>query len=283
MIKALNGIYIPAVTPFDEKEKLNCNMLEFNIQKWNDTDVSGYMCLGSNGEFRMLDDDESLEVLRTFSRCCSETKGLIAGIGRESLYQTLHFLERIEKEGLDIDYVSVLTPHYFKRAMDDNALITYFEKIADESPYPVLLYCAPGFANGVCISAEALLILADHPNIFGIKDTSPDQMDVYMDTVGGRNDFSVMAGSIGTLYQCFRRGGIAGVLSAANYFPQECARLPKIWLTEGEDAYLEYEKALRKKIRQTGGKNGVSSVKAYMNSLGYRAGRPRSPLMEMKL
>ena len=283
MRMVLSGVYIPAVTPFDEKEELDCRKLKKNIEKWNCTNISGYMCLGSNGEFKMLDEEESCAVIRTFAENRAADKGLIAGVGRESLYHTLRFIEKLERENLTPDYISVLTPHYFKKMMNDEVLVEYYTRIADNSPYPVLLYCAPGFANGVPISADAVKTLASHPNIAGIKDTSSDMIEQYMDTVGMRSDFSVMAGSISNLHKCLKCGGEGGVLSAANYFPDECAHLFEVWKTQGEAAYSEYERKLQVRIKKTGGKRGVSSIKYCMNLLGYEAGRPRSPLPILNL
>ena len=239
------------------------------------------MCLGSNGEFRALDDEESLKVIRLFSENRGADKGLIAGIGRESLYQTLKMIDRVCENGIKVDYFSVLTPHYFKKKMTDTALVEYFTAIADHSPVPVLLYCAPGFANGVCVSREALLAVADHPNIAGIKDTSTDMMDTYMDAVGGREDFEVMAGSINTLYHCLQRGGRGGVISAANYFPQECAQLTKLWAQKGEEGFKPYYDELLAKVKATGAKGGISGVKCCMNLLGFRAGVPRKPVQPL--
>ena len=281
MKNSLEGIYIPAVTPFDCREMVSGEMLAYNIEKWNQTDVAGYMCLGSNGEFRMLDEEESLHVIRIFAECRKENKGLIAGAGRESLYHTLKFIDRIQSAYLDVDYLSVLTPHYFKSAMNDRALVEYFTAVADFSRIPILLYCAPGFANTVCISARALKALADHPNIHGIKDTSPDMMDAYMSAVSGRTDFQVMAGSVNTLYGCLKRGGKGAVISAANYFPQACARLLSLWKQTGEEAFLPYYHALRERIRRTGARGGVAGVKACMNLCGYRAGNPRKPVQPL--
>lgn len=281
MKNSLEGIYIPAVTPFDDRERVSGEMLVYNIEKWNQTDVSGYMCLGSNGEFRMLDEEESLSVIKIFARHRAETKGLIAGVGRESLYHTLRFIDRIQSMDLKVDYLSVLTPHYFKKAMNDRALIEYFTAVADFSRIPILLYCAPGFANTVCISCEALKVLADHPNIHGIKDTSPDMMDAYMDAVGGRADFQVMAGSVNTLHKCLKRGGKGAVVSAANYFPQACARLISLWQQAGEEDFLPYYHALCGRIRKTGARGGVAGVKACMNLCGYRAGIPRKPVQPL--
>lgn len=277
----LNGVFIPAITPFEDDELLSVCKLEYNIEKWNRTQVGGYMCLGSNGEFRMLDDEESLEVIRAFIRCKGEDKMLIAGAGRESLYHTLKFIDRIQKEPKGPDIISVLTPHYFRNAMTDKALVEYYTKIADFSIYPVMMYCAPGFANGVCISCEVLKELADHPNICGIKDTSSDMMLSYMEAVGDRKDFQVMAGSVNTLYLCLQSGGEAAVLSAANYYPQECAELITIWNKEGEGSFLTAYEDLKEKIRKTGGIGGVAGVKCCMNQLGYQAGIPRNPLMPL--
>lgn len=278
-MKALEGIIIPAVTPFDESGEVRLDYLEKNYERWNRSKVQGCMALGSNGEFRSLSDDEAFGVLKTTSEVIADDKVFIAGIARESLYQTLKFLDRLTKADLKIDYVSVLTPHYFKGLMSDDALVSYFSQIADASAYPVLLYCAPSFANGVCVSPEALKRLADHKNIYGIKDTSKDMMNTYMDTVGGRSDFEVMSGSLGTIMTCMERGGKGGIVSAANYFPNTCGKLCMIAKEEGLEAAKAYHAELKDVSLKTGGKASVAGVKAVMNLLGYNAGIPRNPVL----
>lgn len=278
-MKHLSGVIIPAVTPFDRDGSLRLDWLQRNLVQWNRTRINGVMVLGSNGEFRSLDDNEALEVIKTAAGAISNEKALIVGIGRESLYQTLAFLNRVEDSALNIDYVSVLTPCYFKKAMTDQALISYYTHVADQSPYPVLLYSAPGFANSVCISPEALKILAAHPNIAGIKDTSGDMMPAYMESVGARDDFSVIAGSLSNVMVCLERGGRAGVLSAANYLPEACAELFLIMETAGPEKAIAYYEQLKSLAAQTGGRAGIAGVKAAMELMGYRGGSPRLPVL----
>jgi len=237
------------------------------------------MCLGSNGEFRMLSDDESLEVISAAANSVTPDKCLIAGVGRESLYQTLKFIERVAGKGLRPDYVSVLTPCYFANLMTDEALIRYYTAIADESPYPVLLYCAPAFVNQVTISAEAVRALAEHPNIHGIKDTSPNMMPAYMDAVGGRDDFTVVSGSMSTMINCLDMGGHGGVVSAANYFPRECAEVVRLYAAEGRERAVEYYTTLQSLIKKTGARGSVAGVKCCMNLVGLRGGYPRAPVL----
>jgi len=281
-MRKLGGIIIPAVTPFDKNGELLLDSLKANFEVWNKTDVSGIMCLGSNGEFRMLSDDESFAVIATAAECADPSKTLIAGVGRESLYQTLAFIRRVEEANLKVDYFSILTPHYFKGLMTDKALIDYFTRIADASSVPILLYCAPPFANDVTISADVVRVLADHPNIHGIKDTSKNMMNAYMDAVGGRSDFEVLSGSMSTIFACMDRGGKGGVVSASNYFPQECANVVSIYMSEGHDAAWAYYEGLRDLISKTGARGSVAAVKATMNLLGMCGGYPRRPIQPLE-
>lgn len=274
----LSGIIVPAVTPFDENGNISFSALEFNYDKWKETPVAGFMCLGSNGEFRMLSDDEALDVIRVSSEKAGE-RTFIAGIGRESLYQTLKFMERVNKLKTRIDYYSVLTPSYFKGRMTDEALIDYYTEIADASPIPVLLYCAPAFANEVTISKEAVAALADHPNIHGIKDTSKNMLDSYMDAVGGRSDFEVVSGSMSTLMKCLDRGGKGGVVSAANYFPAECCEVVRLYNEEGREAAMAYYEKIKELISKTGARGSVAGVKCTMNLVGLKGMFPRKPVL----
>ena len=278
-MRNLGGIIIPAVTPFDESGEIRFDMLQENYQAWNQTAVGGMMCLGSNGEFRMLSDDEAFEVIRVSSSCAGPDKCFIAGVGRESLYQTLKFVDRVQSADLRIDYLSVLTPHYFKSLMTDDALIAYFTAIADFSRLPILLYCAPAFANDVTISAEAVRVLADHPNIHGIKDTSKNMMNAYMDAAGGREDFEVLSGSMSTVFTCMDRGGKGGVVSAANYFPAQCAEVVRLYREEGREKAWAYYTGLQDVIKKTGARGSVAGVKCCMNLMGLKGGLPRKPVL----
>lgn len=274
----LKGIIIPAVTPFDEAEEVSLEMMSANYEKWNQTDVRGFMCLGSNGEFRMLDDEESLKVIAASARLRKPGSTLIAGVGRESLYQTLRFIDRVQELDADIDYLSVLVPHYFAKLMTDTAVIDYYTAIADFSKLPVMLYCAPAFANSVTISAEAVRVLAEHPNIHGIKDTSSNMMNAYMDAAGGRDDFVIMAGSLSNLLTCYERGGEGGVVSAANYFPQECADIYTAFRHGGMEAARKTHAEVQALAKATGARGSVAGVKCTMNLLGYAGGKPRRPV-----
>lgn len=280
MHRSLEGITIPAVTPFTEDGALDLDAMEHNFGRWSETAIAGYMVLGTNGEFRMLGDEEA----RTLIEHAVQWKGdkaLIAGVGRESLHQTLSFLEQLKPVAEGIDYVSVLTPHYFAKLMDGAALVDYYSAIADASPVPVLLYVAPSYANGVVVRPDALVELAGHPNIAGIKDTSGNMMVDYMAAAGGREDFTVLAGSLSNLMTNLSLGGAGGICSVANCFPDENAFLTTLWAQGRIADAWRYFMELRDVAQATTGGRGVASLKAAMNARGYRAGHPRRPVQPL--
>lgn len=280
-MRKLHGAIIPVVTPFSRDGEILFDGIRANLEKWNRTGVGGYMFLGTNGEFRSLSDEESVRVTEASLDAAAGDKAHIVGIGRESLHQTLAVLRLMRPLWEDIDYFSVLTPCYFKKQMTDDALYAYYTAIADASPVPLLLYTAPSYANQVTISPELLRCLADHPNIAGIKDTSADMMDSYMDAAGGRGDFAVIAGSVKNLQACLARGGESGILSAANYLPEACAEIIRCF-DEGDVPRFEAKAAaLRALTAATAAPYGVSGVKACMNLLGYTGGWPRLPVLPL--
>jgi 4-hydroxy-2-oxoglutarate aldolase len=54
-IEKLSGVFPPVASPF-KNEQIALDELAENIRKYNETDLKGYLVLGSNGEFRSLND-----------------------------------------------------------------------------------------------------------------------------------------------------------------------------------------------------------------------------------
>jgi 4-hydroxy-2-oxoglutarate aldolase len=276
----LSGVFPPVMTPFFEDGRIDYDGLAFNIEKMNTTGLGGYMPLGSNGEFRGLTDEESLEVLKLIARKKSPGKTLMAGTGRESAYATIEFTKRAA--GVGAEFASVLTPYYYVKKMTDEALIRFFTEVAGASPIPVLMYCAPGFAGGLVLSVKAVCELAAHPNIAGMKDTSKEDIAGYVKAVPPGKEFYVLAGSISKFFYGLTCGAVGGVLSPANYLPEYCCEAQSLF-TGGKTA--EAEKLcgrLKSLTERAAGKYGVPGVKAAMNFLGYKGGLPRTPLLPLK-
>lgn len=272
--RKLSGVFSPVVTPF-RSDELALDDLRFNLRKLSKTDLAGYFALGSNGEFRSLTDKEQIQVLEIFA----EEKGnkvVMVGTGCESTRQTIEKSKLAAEMGFD--YVSILTPNYFAKRIDGATLQCYYERIADSIDIPVLLYNVPGFAGGVEIPPQTVLELSRHPNIVGMKDSSPTGPGKFLARLEPAADFHVLAGSANFFYPALHLGATGGVLSLANVLPGPCCDLYRLF-TQGEyDNAKELSFRLARLNQAISGPWGVAGVKAAMDITGFKGGQPRHPL-----
>ena len=56
----LNGVLPPMITPFKENGDVDYDAFSYNIEKWNETGLAGYLVLGSNSETPFLNEEEKL-------------------------------------------------------------------------------------------------------------------------------------------------------------------------------------------------------------------------------
>ncbi len=271
----LSGVFAPVVTPFmDDVPDLDA--LAFNLSKLRPTGLAGYLALGSNGEARSLTDEERILVLEVFAQEKGD-KIVMVGTGCESTKETIE-KSRVAAQ-MGFDYVSVLTPHYFAKQMDSAALLRYYERIADAVSVPVLLYNAPQFAGGVQIPARTVAELSHHLNIVGMKDSAGIGPARFLAELDPMEDFSVLAGSVDFLYSALHMGATGGVISLANVLPEACAELHRLFVQGSYDMARELSLGLIRLNQAISGTWGVAGVKAAMDIVGLRGGRPREPLM----
>jgi len=277
-LENLSGVFPPVASLF-KNEKLALDEMAENIRIYNETDLKGYMILGSNGEFRSLNDDEALQIVDVVAKHKNPNKVLIAGAARESTYSTIEFIEKLSDRG--VDYVAILPPHYFVSKMTDELLIQHYSMVADRSKLPITVYNAPKFSAGLLISPKVIAKLAEHPNIVGLKDTSKEDISIYVEAVPRGVEFAVLAGSINKFYDGLAKGAVGGVLSLADYLPQKCCELQQAFLAGDLKKAKQMDEYLRALSSRAAGKFGVAGLKAAMDLLGYYGGSPRLPLVDI--
>ena len=273
--KNLSGVFAPVNTPFINDE-LQLDHLESNLQIYGASKLTGYLALGSNGEFRSLTDKEQMQVLEVFAENKAH-KVIMVGTACESTRETIAKSKQVADMGFD--YVSVLTPGYFAKFMSGDVLQTHFETIADAIPIPMLMYNAPQFTGGVKIPPKTLAALAKHPNIVGIKDSSPEGPGRYLNVLDPHDDFSVLAGSSSTFYPALHLGACGGIISLGNVFPNVVAELYELWLNNEFEKAQALHRRLGRLTAAVSGSYGVSGVKTAMNIVGLHGDEPRSPML----
>ena len=275
MTRRISGIIAPITTPFVD-EAVSIDQLKGNVRKYRDTPLSGFFVLGSNGENKSLTEAEKLKILEAVLGERSDHQLIMAGTGYESTRQAIAFSKKAADLGAD--FVSLLTPSYFKKRLTDEAMIGYYTEVAEALSIPVLIYNAPGF-TGMTISPKVIEAISRHPNIAGMKDTSPANIGRYLEVCG--EDFDVLSGTIDTLFPGLALGASGGVVSLANAFPHPCCELYKRFKRGDLQGARKLFYKLFRLNHSVSGNFGVAGVKYAMEVAGYYGGPPRLPLLPL--
>jgi 4-hydroxy-2-oxoglutarate aldolase len=164
----LEGVFAAIPTPFQPDGHPHWHHLERSVERYCRSPLSGLVVLGSTGEAVMLSDEETREALRVARDAAADDRILIAGVGHESLIETLKRIEHAAS--LDYDLALVRTPHFYRPQMHPAEILNYFRMIADASALPVLLYSIPAY-TAYELPVEVIAELSGHANIYGIKDS----------------------------------------------------------------------------------------------------------------
>lgn len=131
--------------------------------------VSALAVCGTTGEAPTLSPSEQEKLYRTAADRSGGRMKIIAGVGSNDTKHAAYMARAAADAGAD--GVLMSTPYYNKSTQP--GLVEHFSYVADRSPLPVILYNVPS-RTGVGIAPETYAILADHPNINGVKEASGD-------------------------------------------------------------------------------------------------------------
>jgi 4-hydroxy-2-oxoglutarate aldolase len=207
----------------------------------------------------------------------SERK-LLGGSGCHSTSDTIELTKDLAAAGADA--VLVLPSFYYKGMMSDDVLSAHFQKVADSSPVPVLLYNMPA-NTGINLSSSLVAKLSKHENIVGIKDSSGNIVQIAEIVHNSAEGFRVLAGSAGFMLPSLAVGAAGAVVALGNIMPEYCCRLYSLFQDGklGEATKLQH-KVLEINRAVTAGM-GVPALKAAMDMLGLQGGYVREPLQQL--
>lgn len=274
----IEGVLPPIPTPF-AKGKASAEKMAFNVNKWNEFDLSGYVVLGSNGENVHLSRSEAKDMVEVVKKYKSQNKLLIVGTGKPSARETIKFTKKCYQKGAEASLIT--TPFYYKPKMDYRALRAFFTQVADNVPIPVLIYHVPAY-TGVSMSPELVIELSKHPNIVGIKDSSANMGLIGEVANQVEDDFNVLVGSGSALLPALTCGASGGVLALANIAPEKCLRIYNLVLRGEIDEARKIQLPLIRLNRAVTAQYGVPALKYALDKLGYYGGPPRNPLLPLK-
>ncbi len=271
----LAGLLLPVTTPFKANEDVDLAGLTANIQKWNASGVTGYVVLGSTGERANLDEREYLQVIETARSATPDALTFIAGAGQQSTRATISEVERAAAAGADA--VLVITPNFYRSAINQAALIDYYRAVADAAKVPVLLYSMPDL-TGIVIEPETAALLCEHPHIIGMKDSSNDVGRFRRTVEMVDKDFAMMVGNGTVFADALRAGARGGILAVGCCAPAICLGILRALEANENDRASQLQESLTPLARAVTRTYGIGGLKTAMEMAGYVGGSVRAPL-----
>ena len=271
----LNGIFLPVTTPFTAGQDFDANGLKANLRVWNKSGVAGYVLLGSTGERVHLDEREYVLVIETARRVVPGTLAFIVGAGQQSSRGTIAEIARAADAGAEA--VLVITPHYYRSAITQDALVKHYDAVADASPVPIILYSMPDL-TGINIEPETAARLSEHQNIIGIKDSSADIAKLAETARLVPDEFAVMIGNGTVLREALLAGARGAILAVGCVVPDFCIEIYRAVQAGENDRASALQQKLTPLARAVTTRYGVGGLKSAMEIAGLVGGAVRAPL-----
>ncbi|SPO06742.1 related to dihydrodipicolinate synthetase family protein [Cephalotrichum gorgonifer] len=292
----LPGIYAPTQVFFDPiTENLDSVTIAQHAVRLAKAGVAGIVTNGSNGEAVFLSSEERAEVTK-ITREALDAAGftrtsLLVGASDESVRGTLKLCREAAEAGGDA--VLLMTPSFFKWAMDTATIERFFTKVADESPIPVVIYNYPGAVSGIDIDSEALVRLAQHPNIVGTKFTcgnvgklarvageTKSVSELFPTRTDTENPYFAFAGIADFISSSVVVGGSGAIVGAANVFPRACVRVYNLAVAgKIEEAVAAQQDLAKADWSLT--KRAIPGFKAILDRYHGYGGSPREPIQAL--
>lgn len=278
-LEDLRGVLLPIPTPFDNAGDLDLSALRSNIAKWSDTGISGFVMLGSTGERVNLDEREYLAVIEAAREEVGnrpERLSFIVGAGQQSTRGTVDEIKRVVASG-PVDAVLVITPHFYRPAITQAALVDHYRAVAEAAVVPVILYSMPAL-TGVKIEPETAARLSEHENIIGIKDSSNDLEGLRETIKFVREDFAVLTGNGTVLQEALVAGACGGILAVGCAAPDLCLAIFRAVRSGDNELATTLQSKLTPLAAAVTVRYGIGGLKAALEMNGYIGGAVRAPL-----
>lgn len=208
------GTGVALATPFDKNQRIDFYSLRKLLVHTAKGGTGYWIVCGTTGESATLTISEKNDLLQFICENNEQQLPVVFGIGGNDTNQLINTIRNTSLDG--IAAILSVSPYYNKPTQE--GIIDHFRIIADASPVPVILYNVPGRTSSN-LTWETTCVLAQHPNIIGIKEASGNLVQCMRIRLETPDDFLLISGD-DLLTLPLLSIGAAGVISVlANAFP----------------------------------------------------------------
>ena len=276
----VEGSWPALVTPFNEDDTVNYDMLRKLVGFHAENHSTGVLLMGSTGEAILLNQDERKKIIDTVIDEANGKIPVMIGVAAMTTKQTVENAKYALAAGATAGLI--VQPPYIKPSQ--NALYHYFKDIGDAVDMPFVIYNNPERC-GVNVEPETIAKLAQHKNFVAIKEAGPNPYGVMRTFELTRGKFNVLCcdcAFYALIPVVMSSGGKGTSNVTGSLCPREIAVISKPWT--GYDDVVNMREMLYKYlplIRMMYSESNPVPLKWALNHVGAKVGKPRKPLQEL--
>ena len=261
---------------FSADGKINFVEFEKFINFQVNNKIDALVVCGTTGEASTMSEDEKKKTIKFCVDVVEKRVPVIAGTGGNNTDSVLNMTKYAEEVG--VDAVLIVTPYYNKTTQ--KGLIKHYEKIAENTELPIILYNVPS-RTGVNIEPETCLQLSKIPNIVGIKEASGNMTQTVKIAALCGDDLDIYSGNDDLILPILSVGG-SGVISVlSNIIPQYTHNIIKEFMDGNIEKSYKMQLKCEELINCLFCEVNPIPVKEALNIIGFNFGIPRLPLVKI--
>ena len=275
-LKVPYGVIPVPPTPFDAEGEINFPVLGRMIDYMIEGGVHWICIGGSSSEYTAMSAEERRALLKYGAEAIGDRVPKMASTGCHYLKHTLELTQYAIDLGYDA--IMLLTPYHMKAGAP--GMVDYYKTVAAAFPeMGFVIYDSPGLTN-VDIPREAILELADVPNIVGIKHSvgiyENNRLIDEIRTQG--KQLNVMQGNDQMLLVNLAQGGRGVISNVSALLPRELVTIYERMMANDLAGAQEADLKVRHMISLLQSGLLPGPIKAALKMLGFDCGAPRLPV-----
>jgi 4-hydroxy-tetrahydrodipicolinate synthase len=209
----MQGIWLPLITPFTDGLLDEISLIRL-LRRYLDAPIDGLILAATTGEALTLEPEETERLVSIAAETVAGRLPVFLGLSGSD---TRRMARRIQETlPWPIDGYLITCPYYTRPSQD--GLRQHFTVLAEQTAKPITLYNIP-YRTGVNMTNETLLLLAELPNVVGVKDCCAVPAQTFELLCSKPAGFSVMTGEDALFYSAIAHGADGGILASAHVDP----------------------------------------------------------------
>lgn len=267
----LHGIISTVVTPFNEDDTINEELLRNEVRYLLNANIHGICACGTTGEGETLSVKESARVCEIVVEEVGGKIPVVGGIIQNSTSRVLEYGKALKEVGVD---ALQITPIHYLFPAGEQGTVDYYKKIGDELDMPIIIY---NVVTWEMIPINVIERLAELEHVVGIKQSGGD-MHLLADLLWKLKDKLTILAAIDDLHlPAFMMGAHGALAAIPTVTPHISVRL---W-NQVKEGDLEAAKITHEVIlnvwRSLEGYNQPARIKEALRLQGRPVGKVRHP------